>query len=354
MDASLRWQDGIGSGVKRFPSPPRTPTCAPMKIDGFLLGMFGAVMLALLAPGLGAANGPLHLGLVTAIGIGFVFFLHGAALAPAALRAGAANWRLHLLVHGSTFVLFPAIGFLLFRLAEPVASLEVRTGVFYLCALPSTISSSVAMTALGRGNVAGAIFDATLSGLIGMVVTPALVALVVDAHGNMPLLPAMLDIARTLLLPFVLGQIARRWIGGFIAANKAWTSRIDRLVILLIVYGAFCESTAAGVWTRTDPLVLGGVLVTVLLLLFAILALTRLAARLVGLSLPDEVAAVFCGSKKSLANGAPMAAILFGQSPSLGLIMLPVMLYHQAQLFVCTLLARRYAARVAAAELSRG
>jgi sodium/bile acid cotransporter 7 len=235
-----------------------------------------------------------------------------------------------------------------------VAGVEVRTGIFYLCALPSTISSSVAMTALGRGNVAGAIFDATLSGLIGMVVTPALVALVADAHGQLELLPAILDVAQTLLLPFALGQAARLVIGGWVTRHKAWTGKIDRAVILLIVYAAFCESTAAGVWTRTDPLVLVGVLATVLALLLVVLTATRLAARALGFDRANEVAAVFCGSKKSLANGAPMAAILFGQSPQLGLIMLPVMLYHQAQLFVCTLLARRYAALAEAENIGTG
>ena len=181
------------------------------------------------------------------LGIGFVFFLHGAGLSPQALKAGAAAWRLHLLVHASTFILFPAIGAALFFGTRGLLAPEVRMGFFYLCALSSTISSSVAMTALGRGNVPGAIFDATLSGLIGMIATPLLVSLVATtATGHLPLLPAILDVAKTLLLPLLLGQIARRWIGDLVRRNKPWTTRADRGVILLIVYSAFCESTAAG------------------------------------------------------------------------------------------------------------
>lgn len=320
-----------------------------MKIDGFLIGMIGAVLLALVAPWLGAADGPLHLPLLTKLGIGTVFFLHGAALAPEAMRAGAANWRLHLLVNGTTFLLFPLAGLAIFAATAGLLPNEARIGIFYLCALPSTISSSVAMTALGRGNVPGAIFNATLSGLLGMVLTPLWVALVAHTGStHLPVLPAILDIARTLLLPFAVGQVARIWIGGFVRANKRWTTLLDRSVILLIVYGAFCDSTAAGIWTRYDWTVIAALLAVALVLLAVALAATTRIARALHFSRSDEVAAVFCGSKKSLANGAPIAAILFGQSPALGIIMLPLMLYHQAQLFICSILARRYAARAEA------
>ena len=316
-----------------------------MKLDGFLVAILCAVILALLAPGLGAGSGPLHIGFVTTLGVGLVFFLHGAALSPAALKAGAANWRLHVFVHSSTFLLFPALGLALFWGSESWLAPETRLGLFYLCALPSTVSSSVAMTALGRGNVPGAIFDATLSGLIGMIITPVLVGLVASSvTGHLPLLPAILDVFAKLLLPFLMGQLLRRWIGPFVARRKAWTTKADRAVIVLIVYGAFCESTASGLWSRYAPLSLVGIALIVLALLGTVLFLTTFASRLLGFSREDEVAAVFCGSKKSLANGAPIALVLFGHNPALGMIMLPVMLYHQAQLIVCSMLARRYAA----------
>jgi len=317
-----------------------------MKIDGFLLAILSAVALALIAPQIGTEDGPLHLGMVTTVGIGLVFFLHGAALSPHALKAGAANWRLHLLVHASTFLLFPAIGLLIFQATRGLAAPEVRLGLFYLCALPSTISSSVAMTSLARGNVSGAIFDATLSGLLGMVLTPLLVGLVATRiTGHLPLLPAILDVLETLLLPFAAGQLLRRWIGGFIGRNKRWTNRVDRAVVVLIVYGAFCSSTASGMWSKYPPLTIFAIAATVVALLAIVLVATTFASRLLGFSPEDEAAAVFCGSKKSLANGAPIALVLFGNNPALGMIMLPIMLYHQAQLMVCSVLARRYAAR---------
>jgi sodium/bile acid cotransporter 7 len=285
------------------------------------------------------------MGFLTEVGIGAVFFLHGAELSPQALRAGAANWRLHLFVHASTFVLFPAIGFCLFTGARGLLSDEARLGIFYLCALSSTISSSVAMTSLGRGNVPGAVFDATLSGLLGMVLTPLLMGLVSVAGAKpIPLGPAVLDVALKLLAPFAAGHLARPLIGALVRRYKPLVARADRSVIVLIVYGAFCDSTAAGLWSRYGAATIAQILVAVALLLALVLTVTTLGARAFGFSREDEVAAVFCGSKKSLANGAPIAKILFGASPSLGMIMLPLMLYHQLQLIVCSALARRYAA----------
>ncbi|WEK43154.1 MAG: bile acid:sodium symporter [Candidatus Sphingomonas colombiensis] len=317
-----------------------------MKIDGFLLAMLAAVVLALVAPHLGAPDGPLHMGLVTTLGIGLVFFLHGANLSPQALKAGATNWRIHVAVQGATFVLFPLIGFALFFGLQPVLGYEARLGLFFLCALPSTISSSVAMTSLARGNVPAAVFDASLSGIVGMAITPMLIATIVAVSGKpFPILPAIADIAMTLLLPFAVGQVMRPLIAKRLAANKRIINLLDRGVIVLIVYSAFCESTASGLWWRYSPWVIGEIAVIAGGLLALVLWLTMNVSRAWGFSLPDEVTTVFCGSKKSLANGAPIAKILFAGSSALGMIMLPIILYHQLQLIVCSVLARRYAAR---------
>jgi sodium/bile acid cotransporter 7 len=320
-----------------------------MKIDGFLISMASAVLFALLWPQLGASDGPLHLDLVTEIGIAFVFFLHGAALSPQALKSGAAHWRLHMLVQSTTFLLFPIVGFGLWFATKGLMADGLRLGFFYLCALSSTISSSVAMTGIARGNVAVAVFNATLSGLIGMIATPFLVGLVSATGAGGPSIGgAILDIVKTLLIPFALGQLCRPLIGGWIGRNKKVTSTLDRGVIVLIVYNSFCESTLSGLWSKfsvaTFVLVSG---LALLLLVFALLY-TTLLSRWMGLSKADEAAAVFCGSKKSLANGAPIAKILFAGNPAIGMIMLPLLLYHQIQLIVCANLARRYAERAKA------
>ncbi|MEW9899661.1 bile acid:sodium symporter family protein [Chitinivorax sp. PXF-14] len=317
-----------------------------LPIDGFLAAMLSAVLLALAYPQLGASHGPLHLGWVTNLGVAAVFFLHGAALSRQSLRAGFGHWRLHLFVQLSTYVLFPLLGMLIVFAARGHFADTLLTGLFYLCALPSTISSSVAMTSLARGNVPAAVFNASLSSLVGMLATPLLVGMMATTHGeHLPLLQSIRDIALQLLLPFALGQWLRPWIGAFIQRHKARINLIDRGVIVLIVYSSFCDSTLAGLWSRYSGWMLLETFVLVAALLALALAATTWLSRRIGFAVDDEITAVFCGSKKSLASGVPMAKLLFGSHPGLGLIVLPIMFYHQLQLVVCSILARRYASR---------
>lgn len=315
-------------------------------IDGFVLIMLAAIGVALLAPEIGTGDGPLHLGLITSIGVALVFFLHGAAMSREKLVAGAKHWRLHTFVQSFTYIVFPVIGAVLFLTLRNVLPADLLLGIFFLCALPSTVSSSVAMTSMARGNVPGAIFNATVSGLIGMALTPLLMGLVISASGaSMPLGKALMGVAMQLLLPFALGQLARPLIGDWLAKRKKITTKIDRGVIVLIVYSSFCDATAAGLWHQYGWETIGAVMGISAVMLFVVLGLTTFTARRFGFSVEDEITAVFCGSKKSLANGIPMAKILFAGHPALGLLVLPLMVYHQLQLIVCSVMASRYANR---------
>ncbi|MBS1156887.1 MAG: Bile acid:sodium symporter [Proteobacteria bacterium] len=314
--------------------------------DWFLLGMFGAVILASFAPRIGQSGGLLHAETLSDWGIFAIFFLHGISLSTEKLKQGLLRWQVHLLVQIFTFAVFPLLWLAFDLLAGRWIPLDLMLGFFYLCALPSTISSSVAMTSAARGNVPAAIFNATLSTLLGIFLTPLLISLVAShSGGGLALGDAMLNIAKLLLLPFVLGQLLRPFFGTWFARWKPWTSVFDRAVILLLVLVSFSDSVAAGLWQRHG---LGLILLTIAgaaLFLVTVLLLTRLAARRLGLNVEDEIVAVFCGSKKTLASGVPMAKLLFGAHPALGVIVLPIMFYHQLQLFVCAILARRYATR---------
>lgn len=321
-------------------------------IDGFVLIMLTAIAVALIAPEVGTGDGPLHLGIVTNLGVALVFFLHGAALSRDKLVAGARHWRLHVFVQAFTYVVFPVVGVVLMFALRDALPADLLLGVFFLCVLPSTVSSSVAMTSMARGNVPGAIFNATISGLIGMALTPLLMGLVISASGtgNMPLGRALTGVALQLLLPFALGQLARPLIGNWLAKKKQITSKIDRGVIVLIVYSSFCDATDAGLWHQYHWQTIGAVMGIAAILLIVVLGATTFVARRLGFSVEDEITAVFCGSKKSLANGIPMAKILFAGHPALGLLVLPLMVYHQLQLIVCSVIAGRYASRDDAPE----
>jgi sodium/bile acid cotransporter 7 len=317
-----------------------------LKPDWFLLGMGAAVVLAWLAPGPGSADGWLHPALLVKGGVALIFFLHGLLLSFAALRAGTLRWPLHLVVQGGTFLLFPLLGLLVLAGAGAWLTPDLRLGVFFLCALPSTVSSSVALTATARGNVPAAVFNATLSNLLGVFLTPLWVGLMVEATGHtLPLGEVVTDLVCWLVLPLIAGQLVRPWLGQWAAGRKRGINRVDRGVILVLVYTSFCDSVRRGVWRENGVWTLGLVVVIALGLFFIALWVMRSVSRLLGFSRADEIAAIFCGSKKTLASGVPMAQLIFGAHPGMGLILLPIMIYHPLQLMICSVLAGRWAKR---------
>jgi len=311
--------------------------------DRFTCALIVTVALATVLPCRGSAAGVFEV--LTDVAIALLFFLHGAKLSREAVVAGATHWRLHLTVLASTFVLFPLLGLLLRPLLAPLVTPELYLGVLFLCALPSTVQSSIAFTSIARGNVAAAICSASASSLLGIVITPLLVGVMLESHGQGGMSwEAIGSITLQLFVPFVAGQVAQRWIGGWVARHRGLVSYVDQGSILLVVYTAFSAAVLQGLWKQVPLPVLGGLLVVNAVLLAVALLVTRYGARALGFGRADEITIVFCGSKKSLASGVPMAKVLFAGHP-LGAIVLPIMLFHQIQLMTCAVLARRYAAR---------
>ncbi|MCW5889967.1 MAG: bile acid:sodium symporter [bacterium] len=313
------------------------------RVDWFLIGMVVAVVLAWIHPEPGASGGSLHPELVNKLGVSLIFFLHGLGLPLRALAAGTLKWRLHLVVQLATFLLCPLVGLLALALLGSRVTPDLRVGLFYLCALPSTVSSSVAMTAAARGNVPAAVFNATLSSLLGIVLTPLWLELALGKAGQtLPLAEVMLDLVRWLVVPLAVGQLLRPWLGELAARHKARIGVVDRLTILLLVYTSFCDSVQAGVWS-SGTVTLGASAGFSVVLLAVVMGVTWAATGALGFELPDRIAGLFCGSKKTLASGVPMARLIFGADPALGVILLPIMLYHPLQLVVCGWLAGRFA-----------
>ncbi len=315
---------------------------ARMGVDPYLFALAGAVALAALAPARGPAEVVAHDAVYGAVAL--LFFLYGARLSAQAVVEGLMHWRLQSLVFAATFILFPLIGLAVTAAARPWLPADLALGLLYTCLLPSTVQSSIAFTSIARGNVPAALCSASVSNLFGIVVTPALVALLMTSHGAGFSLRALQDVALQLLLPFAAGQLLRPLIGKWLIGHRRLTSFVDRGSILIIVYAAFSEGMVAGVWSQLGWRSLALVLALDLVILAMALIATTFLSRRLGFSKQDEIAIVFCGSKKSMASGIPMANILFpGQAISL--IVLPLMLFHQAQLFACAVLAQRYARR---------
>ncbi|HEX5116675.1 MAG TPA: bile acid:sodium symporter family protein [Pseudonocardiaceae bacterium] len=312
-----------------------------LRVDPFIVGILATVAVASLLPARGVAAGVASV--ATTVAIGLLFFLYGVRLSPGEAMAGLRHWRLHVTVLVSTFVLFPVLGLAARVLVPTVLTPSLYTGVLFLCVLPSTVQSSIAFTSIAKGNVAAAVCAASMSSLLGVFISPVLIALLVSTNSGALSVKSIGDIVLQLLVPFALGQLCRRWLVGWVGSHKRIVGVVDRGSILVVVYAAFSEGVVAGIWHQLPPLRLVELLGVDIVLLCLALLITWISATRLGFSREDRITIVFCGSKKSLSAGLPMAAVFFPGTA--GLIVLPLMLFHQIQLMVCAALARRWAPR---------
>ena len=282
---------------------------------------------------------------VVKIVIGVLFFLYGARLSTREALNGLMHWRLHLLILAFTFLLFPLIGLALMPLQHAIGE-DLYQGILFLCLVPSTVQSSVNFTSIAKGNVPGAIISASASNLIGVFVTPVLVLLLMSSAGGGLTIDTsvFLDIALQLLAPFIVGQIARAVVPAVQTFAKAKpTSYVDKISIGLVVYVAFSEGIVMGVWSSVSWVAIVGIIIGSVVLVWIMLTVTSWVARKLGFNYADQVAIQFCGTKKSLASGLPMATVMF--SGGAGLIIVPLMIFHQVQLMMCSVRAAKYEAK---------
>ncbi|WP_328394293.1 bile acid:sodium symporter [Streptomyces sp. NBC_00390] len=324
---------------------PKLPSWLP--IDPYILALLATVLLAALLPASGTAAQVA--GGASTGAVALLFFLYGARLSTREALDGLRHWRLHLTVLTATFVVFPLLGLAASHGLQPlVLTSELAAGLLFLCLVPSTIQSSIAFTSMARGNVPAAICAGSFSSLAGIVLTPLLAALLLGGGAGGFSADSLLKIVLQLAAPFLAGQLLRRWVGGLLARHKQALGFVDRGSILLVVYTAFSEGMVQGVWHQVTPARLGALLAVEALLLAAMLTLTWFGAKRLGFGRGDRIAVQFAGSKKSLAAGLPMAAVLFGAQASLAA--LPLMLFHQMQLMVCAVIAKRRGSDAQASE----
>lgn len=310
-------------------------------IDGFSIAILAMVLVATLVPASGVFAQILDVS--TDVCVGLLFFLYGARLSREDIFGGLTHWKLHLVVLASTYALFPVLVLAMKPLLAPIVDPRLLIGVLFLATLPSTVQSSIAFTSIAGGNVAAAVCAASLSSLLGVLFTPALVSLLIDMEGSMDFITSASKIMMQILAPFVVGHLMRPLIGGWVVRNKPWLTYVDRGAIILIVYVAFSASVIEGLWQDIGWSAIFAAFIISSVLLALVLFLTRAIARSLGFSREDEITTVFCGSKKSLAAGMPMAKVLFAGVPSIGAIIFPLMLFHQIQLMVCAFIAAKYA-----------
>jgi Predicted Na+-dependent transporter len=314
-------------------------------LDWFILSIMGTIVLASQFPGPGIAKGPFSISWLANLGVSFIFFFYGLKLNRAKLALGLSNWRLHILVQAATFILFPLL-VLLFRPWLNQGHTQVLwLGTFFLAALPSTVSSSVVMVSIANGNIPGAIFNASISSLMGILITPAWMAMVSDgASHSLDMQDVVMKLLLQILAPVVLGLLLNATRLGRVAGQYSKQLKyFDQLVILAIVYTAFSHSFDKHMFGHLDAPELLSLGACVLLLFFIVYLITGSIARLLRFSRADRITATFCGSKKSLVHGTVMAKVIFMNSPVMGILLLPIMFYHALQLIVVSVIAQRMA-----------
>jgi sodium/bile acid cotransporter 7 len=311
------------------------------RIDWFLAAILLTVAFASLVPARGDAE--VAVGRLTDAAIALLFFMHGARLSPEVALLGAQQWRLHMMVFLTTFGLFPLLGLSAQFLAPSLLPSPLWAGLLLLTALPSTVQASIAFTSAAGGNVPAALCSASVSNVVGVVLTPLIAGFLLSRHGIELSARSVFVIIGQILLPFLAGQLLRPWVGGLVMRNTRALKSVDYGSILLIVYSAFSHGVVNGIWHQIEATQLLQLALVDAALLTTVIAILTFASRQLGFSRSDEITIVFCGSKKSLASGLPIATLLF--AGQVGLAIIPVMVFHQIQLMVCASLARRYAAR---------
>lgn len=317
-----------------------------MKFDSFILFLGLSIVLAYFFPFLATFQDGLILGYITTIGVSLIFFFYGLKLSIQDIKTGLSNWKLHVLVQSTTFLIFPLLLLLFYPFIETLSQRHFWISFFFLAALPSTVSSSVVMVSIAKGNIPAAIFNASISGLLGVIITPLWMSIFLDFETENVFADVYLGLIKEIILPVVFGLLLQKYFVSWVSRNGKKLAQFDKIIILFIVYGSFADSFVSGVFTSISALYLFYIFVGVIFLFVFVYSLVLILSKYVlGFSTSDQITALFCGSKKSLTHGSVFGKFLFLNNPNAGLYFLPLMIFHAIQIFIVTIIAQSYGRR---------
>lgn len=311
-----------------------------MKIDKFVLAIIGVIILAWFFPGIGSPESEVPLDLIASIGISLIFFFYGLKLSPRDIKLGLKNWKLHIVVQLTTFLVFPLIVLAFYPFIKTENGQTIWLAFLFLAALPSTVSSSVVMVSIAKGNIPAAIFNASISGLIGIVITPLWMGLfLTQTTIDFNLGEIYFKLLTEILLPVIIGALLQRYWGDYARKYSRYLTLFDKSVILLIIYKSFSHSFENKVFSAVDAVDLFLIVMAVIILFYAIYFLTLKVSQLLRFTIEDQITTQFCGTKKSLVHGTVFAKILFQQSATTGIMLLPIMIFHPIQILIISFVA---------------
>ncbi|MCG9790846.1 bile acid:sodium symporter family protein [Flavobacterium algicola] len=314
------------------------------KIDKFIIAIITIVLVAYLFPSFGSKSSPFNLDLIASLGISLIFFFYGLKLSPEKIKAGLKNWKLHLLVQVSTFLVFPLIVLLFLPFIQTEHNKTIWLAFFFLASLPSTVSSSVVMVSIAKGNIPAAIFNASISGLIGIAVTPLWMGMFLNnSNSNFDLGTIYIKLLTEVLLPVILGLFLHRYLGKLASKYGSYLSTFDKSVILLIIYKSFATSFDENVFNSLEASNLVVIIICVIILFYLVYFVTGIISTKLGFNREDRITAQFCGTKKSLVHGTIFSKILFQNAATMGIVLLPIMIFHGFQIFIISIIANKLA-----------
>ncbi|MFV0564312.1 MAG: bile acid:sodium symporter family protein [Flavobacteriaceae bacterium] len=313
-----------------------------IKVDKFVLAIVTTIAMAYLFPYWGTKHSPIPIDLISTIGIAFIFFFYGLKLSPEKLKNGLKNWKLHLLIQTTTFLVFPLLVLAFKPFLQTEEQKTLWLAFFFLAALPSTVSSSVVMVSMAKGNVPAAIFNASISGLIGIVVTPLWMGLfVLKAQSGFNFSDIYIKLITQIIVPVVLGVVLQRFFHAFALRYNKTLTLFDKGVILLIIYKSFAASFYDNVFSAVSFGDLASIFIAVLTLFYIVYWLTGFVSGKLNFSVEDQITAQFCGTKKSLVHGTVFSKIIFGNIATIGILLLPIMLFHAIQILIISVKASK-------------
>ncbi|UYW00352.1 bile acid:sodium symporter [Flavobacterium agricola] len=317
------------------------------KIDGFVITILITVLLAYLFPFFGTDQSPINIGTITNYGIGFIFLFYGLKLDQNKIKTDLSNWKLHLVVQLATFLLFPLLVLLVKPfVAETELAGQIWLAFYFMACLPSTVSSSVVMVALAKGNIPGAIFNASISGIIGIVLTPLWMGFFLQTSTtDFDFTDTYIDLIVQIIIPIVLGLFLQKYIGYWSSKYNKQLNYFDKVIILLIIYKSFAHAFSIGLFESVSVAILAQIFAGVVVLFAILYGVLNLVCKTLGFTVEDRITALFCGSKKSLVHGTVFSSVMFGSSAVLGIILLPIMIYHAFQIVIISFIAQKFANR---------
>ncbi|RFC55893.1 bile acid:sodium symporter [Brumimicrobium aurantiacum] len=318
-----------------------------MKIDPFVIAIALSITLAYFFPQLGLGESPVPLDTIASIGISLIFFFYGLKLSSEAIKSGLKNWKLHIVVQASTFLLFPLLVVVFYPFVKGTSHEMLWLSILFMAALPSTVSSSVVMVSLAKGNVSAAIFNASISGLIGIAITPLwMSSFIQETSIEYDFTAIYMQLIIEILMPLILGLLLRRFLGELARKNSRKLSLFDKSIILIIIYKSFVHSFEEKVFSELKFIDLILLFVLVVSIFFFVYFIIGWIVQKLNFNREDQITAQFCGTKKSLVHGTVFSEALFGQTNIMGLMLLPLMLFHAFQILIISIFATRKGANV--------